>query len=179
MPTYTVSDPLSLLFLYLADRIKATVTGIELVTKDFSQLETREQPNLPPNTVLVSFQNFTANEEGELQQIMTGEVIVKSIYPVYTLLTADTPDDARPAALKYFERAQAVFTALQGWAPGAGTEAHEIFSPFIRVGFTEDLRRPGLGVMVARYRVSYDDNTAKRSKHKTAVSPQFVVELAH
>lgn len=180
MPDYTVTDPMSLLYLWIVDRIKNDIVlpeGVNiLVTKDVGQLEVKERPSIAPKTVLISFENWDSEDMGDLAQRIFGDVVVKVTEPFYEILSAETPVDDREGTIKFIDLAHKVHKLLHGWTPGLSEES-EIFGSMTRTKFGEDKRRPGLGVWVFRYSLSGEDYSTLRTKTKTAVGPSFTVQF--
>ena len=174
MPEYTVTDPFSLLLLLIRDRLKAEVATLKMITKDVGQLETKESPNILPGTCLISFANFPMSDMGELMQTGTGDVIIKTAYPFFSVLTAETPLDATEDAVKFYGMGQAVYLALHGWTVESN-EVQDIFGRLTRTGWLEDTRRPGLGVVVQRFSINLEDRSAKVVKNRTAVQPGMTI----
>lgn len=176
MAIYTATDPFSLMLLLLQERIKAEVAGVDQVVKDVGQLETQERPAIMPNTVLVSFQNWTFSNEGQHMQMGDGDVIIKVTTPFYDIVDADKPVDVNETALKFLALSQEVYETLHGWTLENAT-VKDLFGPLTRTGWSEDTRRPGLGVMVHRYRLNLEDRSKKTTRSKTSVVPSINVEF--
>lgn len=176
MPTYTITDPFGMMMILIQKRLKEQVSGLQQVTKDVGQLETKEKPPIMPYTALVSFANWTFSNEGHLIQMGEGDVIIKTAAPILNSIDSITPVDSLEDALKYSEFAHNVFKALHGWTIEDIAEGiQDIFGTMTRVGFTEDTRRTGLGVAVTVYRMNLEDRSAMRTTTKTAVTPNITV----
>lgn len=177
MPTYTVTDPFSLLMLMIQDAL-ADVTGLDQVVKDMGQLETKDSPDIMPYTALVSFEGWTFSDEGKLIQMGQGDVIIKTTGPMVAAIDSVTPVTPKENALKYLALAHRVFLKVHGkenlWPSDA---MQDIMGKMTRVAFTEDLRRTGLGVAVSRYRMTFEDRSAMTSTTKTTVTPAINVEF--
>lgn len=168
-----MNSPKAKLFLALRSRIPAEVPGIQFVTRDWAQLETPERPALPlqDGCALISFQGFNYKEEGELIQKVTGTVIIKLAKGVNSSESNITPDTAVEDALKIFDLEYDTNLALHGWEPG------DEFGALIREQEDDDVRRPGVAVMVLRYKVTYTDSSTQRIKGRHAVNPGVSIEF--
>lgn len=173
---YTVTDPLSLLFLWLINRLDTYVANADLMGKDVGQLDVKERPSIEGKSVLISFENWLWEMEGGKKKIGTGELVVKVTYPYYDKLNSDTPDNLKEDTIRFLALAQEVHLALEGFVPG-DAEGSDMFGPLTRSWYGEDRRRPGLGVLVMRYRVNCEDNTAVTAKSKTAVTPSITIDI--
>lgn len=176
MPIFTITDPFSLALIIIEDKIKTAVASVQQVVKDVGQLETKQQPDIMPYTVLVSFQDWTFSEEGDGTQLGVGDVVLKVTGPAMVSVDAAMPVEDREKSLKFNAVAHLVHKALHGW-PVVHAEVQDLFGRLTRTAYTEDTRRPGLGVAVMRYRLSMEDRSTATTQSKHAVTPAITLEF--
>lgn len=159
------------LFLQVQDRIKTQVTDIRMVDEDKGQLESYdEKTGKPPVSwpcVLIGFENVTADNMGDLTQMINGTLVLRLGFPPFSYASSWAPDLAtKEKALKYFDYEWQIYKALHGWTP-------EHFDTLAFRAADTERREDPIRVRVLRYEIGFEEYSAEPA-HTTIAKPTMV-----
>lgn len=164
------SSPFAKLFQKLMDRITETMPEIKHIDQDTGQLEgASSRPDVAFPLILVKFENWAFTDTGDNGQVAIGDVVVKLAYAQYTPSSNLVGPAYREEALKYYELGWELNNVLHGWSPD------DEFGFLTRTGLTTETRQPGIQVFPTRYRLEFEDYSARPVK-TTMEKPPLLVE---
>ena len=162
--------PFANLFIALQNRISRNISAITYIDQDLGQLSAKSRPPVSWPCLLIDFEDFRFKDLSEHVQTAKGTVVLRLGFAPYSATAAATPLHYREQSLSYYDIEWDVNKALQGWSPD-GDE----FGSLMRISATTQPRTDGYRVRELRYKIAFDDYSAK-VQHLTAPATLIITE---
>lgn len=165
-----MNSPFINMYLEIVTRIKTRMPALKYVNQDLGQLENfGDRPPVMFPALLIDFDNWNFSQIGDHEQLASGNVTMRLVYPPFSDSSSLTDAKVREKALSFYELEWELHKLLHGWTGVA-------FGALMRESAETEKRDDNLRVRNIVYSTCFQDSSATISNTYTTTQIPLSVD---